>query len=560
MGSNMPGQARRPRTRRQTLYLLSGIEPTVDGMMEALDTEALDGPDYELSFPTVLGVPAIWAYGSTPSDARWCADAATTTGIPMTYMDRHSGGALVLAVDGEVYAVTYGAGRWFIKDDYKDQRFGLRFAIRQLQPHRINRLVQRRPGARGRQDSTLIPGGLPIWSYGLEDYAGIVGHVGGELKDIDLTFDTRGGRPARIDGAAGLNARFGVQPGDFIADIRTIATICRNKAPDPSLEPIENIVPIDPSRTADRLRADLEELLSWEDAAAAAFLHPVVPMSRMDDYLAAQSLAIHIGAASPRQTDHLDLGDFLRRTRAQRPGTRVQALRDGRVHMFTDPDGDQPIGASAAINWLEADFTIGSRRYFLMDGTWYEIGTAYLESLRTQVEQLLSGDPSLDLPAWDPSWHERRYNEHVQDVRPGYLNLDRNLVRAGPHQATGFEVCDVLGPDNELVHIKRAKGSAPLSHLFSQALVSVQALAHNSDARAQFTTKVRDCPKGRPLSADFQPKKVVFGILLKDGDPLNADTLFPFSQVTLTHTARELQSRYQVAVEVITIQPLRDSS
>jgi uncharacterized protein (TIGR04141 family) len=418
-------------------------------------------------------------------------------------------------------------------------------------------VVQRLPGTRGRQDSTLVPGGLPIWCYGLENYAGIVGHIGGELKDTDLTFDTRGARPAHIDGAAGLKVRLGVQPADLVADIRATAAICRNQAPNPSLEPIENIVPVGPGRTADQLQTDLEELLSWPDDEAAEFLHPVVPTARLDEYLSAQSLAIKIGAAHLRPTDHLDLGDFLRRTRVQRPGTRVQALREGRVHLFADPDGDEPIGpASAAINWLEATFPIGPRRYFLMDGTWYEIGAAYLDSIRTQVERLLNSVPSLDLPAWDPTWHERRYNEHVQDVRAGYLNLDRDLVRAGLHQDTGFEVCDVLGPDNELVHIKRAKGSAPLSHLFSQALVSVQTLIHNPDARARFTAKVRNYPKGRNLPPDFQPKKVVFGILLKHGDPLTTDTLFPFSQVTLAHTARDLQSRYQTSVEVIGIEAL----
>jgi uncharacterized protein (TIGR04141 family) len=553
----MTGSPRRPPTRCQTLYLLSGIEPTVDGMVEALDTERLNGPGYDFAFPTILGVPALWAHGTAPSDAPWCAAAAVTTGIPMAYKDDRSGGALILAVDGEVYALTYGAGRWFVKDEYKDQRFGLRFAIRQLRPERIKRVVQRLPGTRGRQDSTLVPGGLPIWCYGLESYAGIVGHIGGELKDTDLTFDTRGARPAHVDGAAGLKVRLGVQPADLITDIQTIAGICRNQAPDPSLEPIENIIPISPGRTADQLHADLDELLSWQDDEAAEFLHPVVPTARLDDYLAAQSLVIKIGAASLRPTDHLDLPDFLYRTRAQRPGTRVRALRDGRVYLFADPDADEPIGpASPAINWLEATLSIGPRRFFLMDGTWYEIGAAYLDSIRTQVDQLLDGVPALDLPAWDPTWHERRYNEHVQDVRAGYLNLDRDLVRAGLHQAAGFEVCDLLGPDNELIHIKQAKGSAPLSHLFSQALVSVQTLTHNPDARARFTTKVHQCPKGRNLPPDFQPKKIVFGILLKHGDPLTTDTLFPFSQVTLAHTARELQGHYQTSVEVIGIEAL----
>ncbi len=102
-------------------------------------------------------------------------------------------------------------------------------------------------------------------------------------------------------------------------------------------------------------------------------------------------------------------------------------------------------------------------------------------------------------------------------------------------------------------HSPSRRGSAPLSHLFSQALVSVQTLANSPDSRAEFTAKGRDHPMGRNLPADFVPKKVIFGILLKHGEPLTTDTLFPFSQVTLAHTATELQARHQVTVEVIGI-------
>ncbi|MGO8889938.1 MAG: TIGR04141 family sporadically distributed protein [Streptosporangiaceae bacterium] len=117
---------------------------------------------------------------------------------------------------------------------------------------------------------------------------------------------------------------------------------------------------------------------------------------------------------------------------------------------------------------------------------------------------------------------------------------------AGLHREHGFEACDLLGPGNELIHVKRAWGSSPLSHLFSQALVSAQALATSPDARAIFTAKVRAHPRGRDLLADFQPKKVIFAILLKNGEKLTADTLFSFSQVTLASTARELESRCPV--------------
>ena len=59
--------------------------------------------------------------------------------------------------------------------------------------------------------------------------------------------------------------------------------------------------------------------------------------------------------------------------------------------------------------------------------------------------------------------------------------------------------------------------------------------------------------KGRTIRPDFIPTKVVFAILLKNGESLAADTLFPFSQVTLAHTSRILQS-HQIDVEVIGIE------
>jgi hypothetical protein len=85
--------------------------------------------------------------------------------------------------------------------------------------------------------------------------------------------------------------------------------------------------------------------------------------------------------------------------------------------------------------------------------------------------------------------------------------MDRNSVRAGLHREYGFEACDPLGPGNELIHVKRAWGSSPLSHFFSQALVSTQALATSPDARAIFTAKVRAHRK-RTRSAGQQVRTV----------------------------------------------------
>jgi uncharacterized protein (TIGR04141 family) len=54
------------------------------------------------------------------------------------------------------------------------------------------------------------------------------------------------------------------------------------------------------------------------------------------------------------------------------------------------------------------------------------------------------------------------------------------------------------------------------------------------------------------VTEDFTPKKVVYAILLKKGQELTSETLFPFSQVTLAHAARILRS-HQIDVEVVGI-------
>jgi uncharacterized protein (TIGR04141 family) len=78
--------------------------------------------------------------------------------------------------------------------------------------------------------------------------------------------------------------------------------------------------------------------------------------------------------------------------------------------------------------------------------------------------------------------------------------------------------------------------------------VSAQTLLFSADARERFAAKVKHFGQGRTIRPDFIPTKVVFAILLKNGESLAADTLFPFSQVTLAHTSRILQS-HQIDVE-----------
>ncbi|MEU8476393.1 TIGR04141 family sporadically distributed protein [Streptomyces hygroscopicus] len=543
-------------TSKRTLYRLTGVAPTVDAMFGVLDPDRLDAAGADLDFPGEwLGVPALLVTGSFEQpEASWCNEVHRTTGCEVSLPVNRSAGLLMLAVDGEVYAIGYDQGFRLVPDHVKDRRFGLSFVIRRVDPAQIRDLVSHTPGG-GRTDITLVPGGAPVWSLGVQEHAQIVRRLGGRLDGIELTIAQNDRtKISSVEGGTGLRMRLGIDAADLVADIRAIARVLRDQAPAPELEFVEHIVPVKDADLVTRLEERLDTMLGEVPDGRIAV---AVPSDHWDDYGAAQAFAtkVHKHSTAARLSDDFSLEYVLDRARVQRPGTRLAALRDGTVTLYAHSragKGDV-IRTSSVLRWIEAQVTLGARRFFLLDGQWYEIGEAYLAAIRAQVQRLITDSPSVDLPAWVLGDRERDYNDSVPDLRPGYVCFDRDNVRTALHRGNGVEICDLLSPDDVLVMVKRAKGSDALSHLFGQAVVAVQTLLHSPEAGEGFARKVAAARPGRPLPEGFRPSKVVFAILLKDGTDLTADTLFPFSQVTLAQTAKILEA-WGVEVEVIGIQ------
>ncbi|MFI2199709.1 TIGR04141 family sporadically distributed protein [Streptomyces sp. NPDC020192] len=541
-------------TSKRTLYRLTGIAPTVDAMFDVLDPARLEAVGAELDFPEErLGVPALLVTGSFEQPvAGWCDEINRTTGCEVSRPVNRSAGLLMLAVDGEVYAVGYDQGFRLVPDRVKDRRFGLGFVIRRVDPAQIRDMVSHTPGG-GRTDITLVPGGAPVWNLGVQEHAQIVRRLGGRLDTLQLTIaqDDRT-KISSVEGGTGLRMRLGIDAADLVADIRAIARVLREEAPTPELEFVEHIVPVKDDSLVTRLEERLDDMLGEPPDGRVAV---AVPFDHWDDYGAAQAFAIKVRSKDAYLADDFSLEYVLNRARVQRAGTRFAAFRDGNVTLYahTRAEKSDVIWTSNVLRWIEAEVALGARRFFLLDGQWYEIGEVYLEAIRSQVERLITDTPSVDLPAWVLGDKERDYNESVPDLRPGYVCFDRDNVRTALHRGNGVEICDLLSPDDVLVMVKRAKGSDALSHLFGQAVVAVQTLLHSPEAMDGFARKVAAARPGRALPEGFRPSKVVFAILLKNGTDLTADTLFPFSQVTLVQTAKMLEA-WGIAVEVVGIQ------
>ncbi len=118
--------------------------------------------------------------------------------------------------------------------------------------------------------------------------------------------------------------------------------------------------------------------------------------------------------------------------------------------------------------------------------------------------------------------------------------LDRRFIYTDLHRR-GIEVCDILGPDGSLVHVKNLESSKAASHLLSQALVSADALLHDEEARSKFCTRV-ETAGGDSTSIPNPVKAVVLGVARR-GRLVSSEHLFTFTQVTLVRQVAALQSR-----------------
>ncbi len=150
---------------------------------------------------------------------------------------------------------------------------------------------------------------------------------------------------------------------------------------------------------------------------------------------------------------------------------------------------------------------------------------------------MLRNKSTLSFPTWVPTGDpkdEHHYAGKVAD-QDGYVSLDRSFARTPMHLR--FEFADVIGPGDEIVHIKWLARATAASHLYTQAQVSAWSQRFEPEAMQQLRDKVRAIDPDRQVAE--RPKTVVLAI---GGRTWDVDQLFTLSQVSLLRLNHELHN------------------
>ncbi|MFF4089776.1 DUF6119 family protein [Streptomyces nigra] len=492
---------------------------------------------------------------ATP-EPRWVSHLASLTGVNPGLQNANSAVALVVPIERHAYAITWGLGHLLLDSSVVDNGFGLRFAIRKASAERVKSLTSHTLDTLSRTARTSVPSGAALDAFGIEEVGEVISRLVGRIQATGLTAaNGKADTYTTIRGADGLSIPLARSATDLVKDLKYLENTVENEPPMSGLEHFEHTRPLRPGD------AVIEELQKKLSAALEPGAHGIAltwPAEWQDEHGEADSYRLRgAGAGREEQPEELELGHLITPLSRHDPAVRFEALRRMTIQGL-NAEGDAISRAIHGDKWITFQTDHKGKRYVLHQGRWFDIGGAYLELLRGKVSKILGKRSDISLCDWPQEVKPKQQISHATEGNynilapisdPRLLRLDKQLLRTKQHPR-GFEVCDLLGPNDELIHVKRLDDSVSASHLFNQAIVSAEALRRQADTVTKMREVVtRESGGKRTIPEGFRPRKV---ILAFGGRRADAKSLFTFSQVTLVRCAQRL-AELEVELEIIEI-------
>ena len=189
------------------------------------------------------------------------------------------------------------------------------------------------------------------------------------------------------------------------------------------------------------------------------------------------------------------------------------------------------------------------KTHLLSNGKWYEVENDFAKQVNDGYKQLRDNTASVSLPAYKCK-NENEYNKETAKNNTDFCCMDRELISHGGGYSK-IEFCDLYTKDKKIIHVKHYGGSAVLSHLFSQGVVSGELLLADKEFREKVNEKLPNGyklsnPNDKPNSSDFQ---IIFGIISSSSKQLEIPF---FSKVSLRNAKRRLETYgYKVSLQKI---------
>ena len=230
----------------------------------------------------------------------------------------------------------------------------------------------------------------------------------------------------------------------------------------------------------------------------------------------------------------LDIMDYLVNLE---PDVKLEKIKHDKVMVLDLNEENYPMSSVYAA--IVAQIEYNEELYILCNASWFKIETNFYKYVRNFVASIPIS--SIEFPTCGKEEFEEDYNERIGKA-VNFVHMDQKMVGVnnGPRKV---ESCDIFTRDKQFIHIKNRSSSGQLSHLFSQGRVSAECFIGDKEFRKQVYNLVKiklgkdifDYKK-KPTSEEFE---VIYAILSNKVGPVE-DNLPFFSLVNLMLAVQEL--------------------
>lgn len=437
---------------------------------------------------------------------------------------------MVMAVRDRIFCFTFGHARHLIDGAGIERYFGLRTALSLTDPLLIKSVeksnIDRTPLRSKAQSSKHMTISEFDFKFDSEILKSLTGVIEGENDESEY-----------VSGSDSLALHSDVRLEQF-PDIASRLLVayederCKEKYPW-----MDYIVPVRDAALTSQLDGLLVDAINAEDFDR---VRAAAPMLLTDD-VSGFGYVRH-GARSkngPALSFDLDLRQALVSKHILGAVT-LQSLHSERIYLY---GGDEQRRECWPLYiCIEGEIGFQEKVYLLSEGDWYQIDREYTD----QVNRYFAAATQSELRF--PPYHtdlEGPYLRRIADNINFHL-LDQKLVRLNG-ASSPFEFCDLVTPDHHIIHVKKYSSSSVLSHLFSQAYVSAEALINSPDVAVQVNAHLALDGEFRfVFDPSTQPRNRIVFAIMQPHDVLHMPF---FSKVNFRQFSQRLTAMgYQVQV------------
>lgn len=447
-----------------------------------------------------------------------------------------SNGALMLVpAGGRHFAMTWGTGRHMLAPGTYEENFGLRVTLNSLTAEQIRSIDHVTFDAHTLHQRAQSSRAGTFYDFRVDIDQNLVKSLTGSPSDKTLAVRMTGVEPLSIS----VQINRAALPDLLVRYLDQY----NSKAYQANFAWIDHLRPVLDQAQVDTFDAELIAKLQAGDLARLWLGIPEILEQEDVEYFTYKQ------GKRAKQFHDTSLPDFLA-TIDDPSDINVAMLKKHRLLGYRASTPGSP-KSWPVYRCLYCEIDKGTDTYLLYDGHWYRITRDFVQSINEQVKAFVS---TSTLPPFDIGRYAREgdYNAAVAATQPNHLLLDARNLHHGGSQSQ-IEICDLLDLDRRLVHVKHARKSATLSHLFNQGEVSARLLLDDKSFREKVINELSGHHRAL-IGADgitASQFTVVFAVATDSDKPIESALPF-FSRLTFVGVAKRLRS-YGYKVELLKI-------